>query len=98
MISEIDIYTLLQFVVGAFSLILFAVSITAFKKSGSRRLLMVSAAFFLYFVKVLLLNVDVFIPDLQNVPVDLMSIIFDFLILLLFFVAIISKDKVSEKE
>ncbi|HEU13114.1 MAG: hypothetical protein ACP5G5_01605 [Thermoplasmata archaeon] len=74
---------------GIFSLVLFSISFYAYLRNRDRRLLFVSGAFGLYFVRVILEHLDIFIPNFDLGILDLLLSIIDFLILLLFFLAIV---------
>lgn len=80
----------LEIGIGIVSLILFALSITAYKNTGIKKILFASAAFGLFVIQVLVdyLGDSVeFIESLTDILVPLIT----FAILVLFFVAIVKK-------
>jgi len=91
MIEEIgmDLAEILRIGSGIFSVVLFSISFYAYLRNKDRRLLFVSGAFGLYFFRVILEHMDIFIPNFDTGILDLSLSIMDFLILLLFFLAII---------
>jgi hypothetical protein len=93
MFEELDIAELLKLGSGLFALILLFISLLAYYRNRQRRLLFVSGAFGLYFVKVITEHIDLFLPNLETSFMDLLLAFIDFLILLLFFLAIIKSDR-----
>jgi len=91
MIEELDIAELLKLGSGLFALVLLSISLLAYYRSRQRRLLFVSGAFGLYFIKIITENLDLFIPNLENSVWDLLLAFINFIILLLFFLAIIKR-------
>ncbi len=95
MIEEvgIDWAEMLRIGSGIFSLILFAISLYAYMRNRDRRLLFVSGAFGLYFVRIVCEHLDIFIQNIDLASLDLLLSIMDFLILILFFLAIVYPRK-----
>jgi hypothetical protein len=93
MFEEFNIEELLKLGSGLFALILLLISLLAYYRNRQRRLLFVSGAFGLYFVKVIAEHLDLFLPNLETSFIDLLLAFIDFLILLLFFLAIIKSDR-----
>lgn len=91
MFEELDIAELLKLGSGVFALILLFISLLAYYRSRQRRLLFVSGAFGLYFFKIIAEHLDLFLPNLETSFLDLLLALTDFVILLLFFLAIIKK-------
>jgi len=91
MIEQLDIAELLKLGSGLFALILLAISLLAYYRNRQRRLLFVSGAFALYFIQIITEHLDIFLPNLENSFLDLLLAFIDFIILLLFFLAIIKK-------
>jgi len=91
MIEELDIAELLKLGSGLFALVLLSISLLAYYRSRQRRLLFVSGAFGLYFIKIITENLDLFIPNLENSVWDLLLAFINFIILLLFFLAIVKR-------
>ena len=77
--------------IGIFSLILFALSITAYRNTGIKKILFAAAAFGLFAVQLL---VDALEDSLEFIPENVADILVPFItlaILILFFVAIVKK-------
>jgi hypothetical protein len=91
MIEEFGLDELLQIGSGLFALGLFVISLLAYHRSKQNRILMVSASFFLYFLKISMQHIDIFLPNLETSVIDLLISSSDFVILLLFFLAIVKK-------
>jgi len=91
MLEEIDIPELLKLGSGLFALMLLAISLLAYYRNRQRRLLFVSGAFGLYFIKIITEHLDLFFPNLETSFLDLLLAFIDFIILLLFFLAIIKR-------
>ncbi len=80
---------LLNLFVAVFALVLFAISLTAYQRSSLRRLLFVSSAFGLFAVKVLIQQLAFFIFAFGFQTEQIISTVLDFIILLLFFLALV---------
>ena len=91
MINGIDVPEVLKIGSGVFALILFSISLMAYYRVRERRLLFVSSAFGLYFVKVIAAHLDIFIANLETSFLDFLVAFIDFVILLFFFLAIVKK-------
>jgi hypothetical protein len=75
-----------------FSLILFVISAVTYKRIGSRRLLLVSLAFAMFFVKGLLLTVGLFVDavgDVFSSPVLVTMV--DFAIMAFLYLSVVKK-------
>jgi len=83
---------LLDAAVGVFALVLLALSLSAYRKTHLRRLLIVSAAFGLFAVDVVVRQLDAFVFAVGYETDLIVTTILEFLILLLFFIAIVVKD------
>jgi hypothetical protein len=90
-LEELDIAELLKLGSGIFALILLVISLIAYYRSRQRRLLFVSGAFGLYFVEIITEHLDIFFPNLETSFLDLLLALINFIILLLFFLAITKK-------
>ena len=77
--------------IAIFALVLLALSISAFRKTRLDRLLVVSAAFGLFAVEVLVRQVDAVSQTFSSGMEGVILAGLDFLILLLFFVAVVRK-------
>ena len=84
--SELD--EILSLAVGVFALVLLAVTLAAYKKTNQTRLLLVSAAFGLFAVKTILRHLDILIFNWGTGTMDLLFTALDFMILVLFFLAL----------
>jgi hypothetical protein len=83
--SPFETQELLNLFVAVFALVLFAISLTAYQRSSLRRLLFVSSAFGLFAVKVLIQQLAFFMFQTEQI----ISTVLDFVILLLFFLALV---------
>ena len=82
---------LLDFAVGAFAILLLFLTISAYRKTRLRRLLIVSVAFALFAVEVAVRQLDVLAVSIGYQNVEVVTSLLDFLILLLFFLAVVVK-------
>jgi hypothetical protein len=78
--------------VGVFALVLLALSLSAYRKTHLKRLLVVSAAFGLFAVEVAVRQLDAFVFAVGYQTDLIITTALDFFILLLFFVAVVLKD------
>jgi hypothetical protein len=92
MFEGLDLAELFKLGSGVFALILLSISLLAYYRSRQRRLLFVSGAFGLYFIKIITEHLDLFFPNLETSFLDILLAFIDFIILLLFFLAIIKND------
>jgi hypothetical protein len=75
-----------------FSLILFVISAVTYKRIGSRRLLLVSLAFAMFFVKGLLLTLGLFVNSIGNVfGSDVLVTMVDFAIMAFLYLSVVKK-------
>ena len=75
-----------------FSLILFVISAVTYKRIGSRRLLLVSAGFGLFFVKGLLLTLGLFVDSIGDVfDTTVLVTILDFAIMAFLYLSVVKK-------
>ena len=82
----------LEGAVGVFAVILMALSLSAYRKTHLRRLLIVSAAFALFAVEVVARQLDAFVFAVGYQTDQIISTALEVLILLLFFLAVITKN------
>lgn len=75
-----------------FALILLALSLSAYRKTRMRRLLLVSGAFGLFAVEVLVRQLDDFVFKVGFQTAQIVVAVMEFVILLLFFLAIVVRD------
>lgn len=85
----IEIFSL---AVGVVAIILLVISLMSYKKVKLKRLLLISAAFALFAVKTMAMHIDLVFPNVNigNVA-ELIFVFIDFMILLLFFLAVVKK-------
>ena len=87
-----DLPESLDFASGIFAAFLLVISLFAYRRTNLKRLLFVSAAFGLYSFRAILPRMDIILPNLQiTTAVDTIIAILGFVILGLFFVAIVKK-------
>lgn len=89
--QDVEAVEVLNLAIGVFALVLLALSLSAYRKTRLNRLIVVSAAFGLFAVEVLMNQLDVFVFAVGYYADRLVSAILDFLILLLFFFAVVRK-------
>lgn len=74
-----------------FSLGLFIISLTSYRKSKNKKILFVSLVLLLFFIKNLLLSFFLFTAQIQNNITILALELFDLLILVFLFIAVLTK-------
>ena len=77
--------------VGLFALLLLALSISAYRKTRVRRLLIASAAFGLFAFDVAIRQLDEFVFAVGLQTDQIITTVIEFFILLLFFIAVVVK-------
>jgi len=82
----------LDVAIAVFALILLALSLSAYRKTRLRRLILVSAAFGLFAVEVLLRQLDDLVFNVGFQTAQIVVAAMEFVILLLFFLAIVVRD------
>ena len=82
----------LDVAIAIFALVLLALSLSAFRKTRLRRLLLVSGAFGLFAVDVLLRQLDDFVFNVGFQTAQIVVAAMEFVILLLFFLAIVVRE------
>jgi hypothetical protein len=82
---------------GLFAALLLVLSIMAYRKLRSRRILLVSIAFSLFAVRAIVFRLDLLIPEMESSILELLLAVMSFAALSLFFVAIIGGKKVVSK-
>lgn len=79
-----------KLVVSGFAFVLLVISLTAYRRNRSTRLLLVSGAFSAVLVRVLIVeNLALLVPSLSLDVIDLLRGAFDLVTLLLFFLAVV---------
>ena len=83
----------IQAIIGVFSLLLLALSILAYKRTGLKKIIFAAIAFSLFAVQLLLESIEetFFLGDLPIM--DILSSAMTLAILVLFFLAIVQKNK-----
>lgn len=82
----------LDIAIAIFALVLLALSLSAYRKTHLRRLLLVSGAFGLFAVDVLVRQLDDFVFNVGEQTARIVVAAMEFVILLLFFLAIVVRD------
>jgi hypothetical protein len=77
--------------VTVFALTITIISALSYRKSHNRKVLIVTVCFALFFVKGIVLSLGIFMEDAEWGTLLLLSTIFDLVILVLLFMAIISR-------
>jgi len=88
---------LFEFGTGAFSAILCALSLNAYRNLKTKRLLLVSIAFGIFSVNVIISKLEVFGVTIESSILDLVLAILTFAALSLFFMAIVRRDRLKPK-
>jgi len=82
----------LEVAIAIFALVLLALSLSAYRRTRLRRLLIVSGAFGLFAVEVLVRQLDDFVFNVGFQTEQIVVAAMEFVILLLFFAAIVVRD------
>ena len=90
--AEFGTQEALDIAIAVFALILLALSLSAYRKTRMRRLLLVSGAFGLFAVEVLIRQLDDLVFNVGFETAQIVVAVMEFVILLLFFVAIVVRD------
>jgi len=89
--QQFETQEFLDVAIGVFALLLLALSVSAYRKTRLRRLLIVSLAFLLFAADVVIRQLDVLVFTLGFQTVQVISTAIEFVILLLFFLAVVTK-------
>lgn len=87
-----DLPESIDFATGIFAAFLFVVSLFAYKRTKMKRLLFVSAAFGLYAFRAILPRLEILLPTVEAATITVILSSIGFVILALFFVAIVKKN------
>lgn len=90
-IEKFQIDGFLEVGIGIFSILLFALSITAYRNTGIKKILFAAAAFGLFGIQVLVDSLESYLGLIPEDIADIIIPLITFVILILFFVAIIKK-------
>jgi hypothetical protein len=82
---------------GIFAVILCTLSLRAYRNLKSTRMLLVSAAFGMFAAHAILSRLDVLIPAIESSVLELIVSIISFVSLAFFFLAIVTKSKITAK-
>lgn len=75
-----------------FSLGLFIVSLKSYQKSKNKKIFFVSIVLFVFFIKFILISASLFYPRLEDILSIIALSVFDLIMLVLLFVAILTKS------
>lgn len=89
---EMEIDNLIVLLSSMLALTLFSISLAAYLRERRRKLLMVTAAFFAYFLMGFLDSTESFFPAMEY-SFEVWSSILNFAVLLLFFFAVLTKEQ-----
>jgi len=81
----------LEIGIGIFSIILFALSITAYRNTGIKKILFAAAAFGLFAIQLFVDSLEDYIEFFEEGITDILVALITLAILVLFFVAIVKK-------
>ncbi|WMW26273.1 hypothetical protein RE474_06055 [Methanolobus sediminis] len=88
---EID--NIIVLVSSILALVLFSISLAAYMRERRRKLLLVTTAFFAYFLMGFMGSTESFFPSIGE-TLEIWGSILNFVVLLLFFFAMVTKEKV----
>jgi hypothetical protein len=89
--QRFDTEELLNGGIALFALILLALTLSTYRRTHLRRLLLVSAAFGLFAVEVVIRQLDAFVFVIGYQTDQIITTVMEFIVLLLFFLAIVMK-------
>ena len=81
----------LEIGIGIFSLLLFAISISAYRNTGIKKILFASAAFGLFGIQLLVDSLEDYVLWMEESVIDILVPLITLAILILFFVAIVKR-------
>jgi len=90
-IESLDIADAIQFGIAGFSLVLFALSLSAYRNSGLKRILFASGAFALFAIQLFLDYIEEFFDFLEEDATDIVLSLVTLGILILFFLALVKR-------
>ena len=82
---------------GIFAAILFSLSLLAYMRLKSKRILYVAIAFAIFAIRVIVSKLDLFIPEIESSSLELLLAIMGFAALGLFFFAIVRREKIRTR-
>ena len=90
-IESFDIAEVIEFGIIAFSLVLFGLSLSAYRNSGLKRILFAAGAFALFAIQLGLDYIEEFFDFLEEDTTDIVLSLVTLVILILFFLAIVKR-------
>ena len=88
----LDINQLISLCIVILALILTGVSFIAYIRTRLKKFLIVSLAFLFYMVKEFIEHIDIVFPNIEMGTIDLLLKSMDFIIIALFFLAVVIKE------
>jgi 4-amino-4-deoxy-L-arabinose transferase-like glycosyltransferase len=79
---------------GLFAAILFGISFLAYRNTKSMQVFLVMIAFGLFALRTIISRLDLFIPEIESSILELLLAILGFIALALFFLAIVTKQRI----
>lgn len=86
-----------DFGTGIFAVLLFVLSLIAYSRLKSKRIMYVAIAFAIFAVRVIVSKLDLFIPEVESTSLELLLAIMGFTALGLFFMAIVRREKIRTR-
>jgi uncharacterized membrane protein len=83
---------------GIFAAILATLSLIAYRNLHSKRMLLVSAAFGMFSIHAIVTSIDAIMPTIESSVLELIVSVVIFVSLTFFFLAIIKKPEINERE
>ncbi|SFM69009.1 hypothetical protein [Methanolobus profundi] len=90
---EMEIDNVIVLISSVLAFVLFTISLASYLRERRRKLLLVTAAFFAYFLMGFLDSTESFFPSIGD-SLEVWGSILNFVVLLLFFFAMMTKEKV----
>ncbi|MEM2899707.1 MAG: hypothetical protein QXT63_02855 [Thermoplasmata archaeon] len=78
--------------VTIFSFVLFVIAIVSYNRTRNKRLIFVTCAFALFFIKGIILTIGLYFPSIISVHEDPLLLVMDILLLLSLYFGILRKD------
>jgi hypothetical protein len=97
LLNNENVADLFEIAGGIFAAILCALSLIAYKNLNSKRMLLVSGAFGIFAIHAIVSSMDVFIPGIEFSSLELITSILIFVSLAFFFLAIVKRYKINER-
>jgi hypothetical protein len=81
---------------GFFAAFLFGISLLAYRNTKSMQILFVTIAFGLFAIRTIISRLDLFMPEIESSILELSLAIIGFIVLALFFFAIVTNQKIKK--